>query len=305
MAHGSHSSSLHQDVLLGHHHHHCLARFLLGGCWCLLLALTVNALRIALLAVGIAFPDLLPFNVMDPIPHTAIGLAMVAIVTIGLLIWTSGDSRRIRPGPFTAPQQELGSTFGGTLMPALFAVVFCVFAFVIHTIEPRPVDATSEMPAPQLPHYVAGFTARPVPLTGQELEYFAKYGGAAARAAYGPYGLLLVTTASPLRHLHDPSVCLGGMGFDVALIGTDHTTTSTLYRASRRTEHAHEHYLVRVSYQSDGGEMASSIAEVVWRWLRAPGSRWTMIQRIEPSRSSADRGARRWEAAIRRAFNFA
>ena len=94
------------------------------------------------------------------------------------------------------------------------------------------------------------------------------------------------------------------MGFGVRLRGTDHGSGSTVYTAERAGNKEAARYTVRVSYRSDRGHSASSIGEVVWRWLSEPDSRWTMVQRITPEHAlvSAD-AARRWEAAMRRAYN--
>ena len=273
---------------------------LTGGLVCLVLALAGNTLRIVLLAMGIAFADLLPVSVMDPVPHTIIGLTMVMQVTLGMLLW----QRRLPPDQVSS--RALPDTKPvGKGRPALrfaFALTFCAGAFAMSTIEPQPVDASQPLPHPITPGFAGGFTATPVALTEQERKYFAQFGGSAARSAYGPYGLLLVSTTSPLRHLHDPAVCLGGVGFDVRFVGTNHETSTSVYRARRGSEE----YLVSVSYQAADTRLASSVAEVVWHWMHEPGQRWTMIQRIEPLSPNIDPlTTRRWQAAIRRAFNLA
>ena len=95
------------------------------------------------------------------------------------------------------------------------------------------------------------------------------------------------------------------MGYRVKLLGTDFISNSTVYRAYRPDPGAvDQSYLVRVSYLSDGGVTARNVSEVVWHWLRAPGSRWTMVQRIVPDHPAVDSASTDlWESAMRRAFN--
>ena len=271
---------------------------------------------------------------MAPLPHSLIGLVMIVAVTVGLLAWSrrqaSTSNRypgarqvhlahlRHLPIPPHLPHPPHRTTTIRLLRrpgyQLLFAVLFVTSAALINTISPKPLDASPQLPPPNVPLYAGGFHATPIDLSSQEKQYFTQYGGSAQRASYGPFGLLLVETASPLRHLHDPMVCLRGMGMQVELIGTDHATASTSYIASQPltagTDDTPNRYLVRVSYRSDHDQTATSIAEVVWLWLRNPNHRWTMIQRInpidaefEPTLRNLDRDAQSWETAIQRAFN--
>jgi len=292
-----------------------------GALACLALALAGNGARIALLAAGIARPGDLPFHVMDPVPHSLIGLSLVGLVTLALL----GLSHRLpvarvpdaparrAPGDGTgaAPTRVLRGPAGYPLR-LLCSLCFLAFALSVSAIQPRPVDSSPRVSSPVVPRFAAGFVSEDHPLTPQEAGYFERYGGGAARARFGPFGLLLVSTGSPLRHLHDPTICLGALGYRVRLVGTDHDARSTVYVAERPhadvdahgNGDADERYLVRVSYVSSTGEVASSIAEVVWLWLHAPGSRWTMVQRVLPQSPDIEpRTAAEWDAAMRRAFN--
>ena len=41
-------------------------------------------------------------------------------------------------------------------------------------------------------------------------------------------------------------------------------------------------YRVEASFLGPDGTSASSVSEVVWRWLEAPGSSWALVERISP-----------------------
>ncbi len=303
---------------------------LFGALAAFMLGLFGNSLRIVLLALGIVHAEVLPFHVMDPLPHTVIGLVIVALVSIGLYALTAlyptsasfldastaAHTPALTPALSQRRARWLRADFfqAGWSRSRSAAFLFLPGALLISALQPRPVDVAPPISPPEMPLAVAGFLQRAESLTPLEQNYFEQYGGSAARAAYGPFGLLLVSTASPLRHLHDPTICLSGAGFDVRLLGTDHATGSTLYRAQAPQHHAPA-YLVRVSYISNHGERASSVAEVVWRWLRQPQSRWTMVQRVVPEAKEFVIGAsawhqpalhplaNEWDLAVRRAFN--
>jgi hypothetical protein len=150
----------------------------------------------------------------------------------------------------------------------------------IVVLPPQPVDVARPQPALRLPGYIAVFAAQPGALTAQEQTYFTRYGGGAARAAYGPYGLLVVSTTAPLRHLHAPEECLAGAGHAVRYLGqTGGPIPSAAYRS---TDPQGQVWRVTVTYVSERGERTTHVAEAVWRWLQAPGTTWRMIQRIAP-----------------------
>ena len=285
---------------------------MVGAAFCLVVALVANGCRISILATGIAHADRLPFAVMDPIPHAAIGLLMVCLVTGCLVLWWDRATRRnsrVASNTREVSREDVESSVGTPLSQAgsvrlIVAAAFCAFATTIGLWTVRPLDAGEPLAAPELPVFVAGYRSLPDPLSEQEQRYFGAFGGGAARASYGPFGLLVVRSGSPLRHLHDPSVCLGGLGFDVALLGTNHSTNTTVYNAERTSGDGMERYLVHVSYVSDQGQVATSIAEVVWRWLNDTDTRWAMIQRVLPLSNAADSvPAELFDAAILRAFN--
>lgn len=264
-----------------------------GLAWCGALALLGNALRISFLAIGIAFGQPVGIDVMAPVPHTVIGLVVVGFVTLGLVRWAA----RVTP---SSPHPGRATFKLPPQLRLYAATAFASTALAVGWLPTRPADASAPLPPPAAPLYAAGLTAAGAPLSPQEAAYFNRFGGSAARASYGPYGLLVVSTQSPLRHLHDPAICLRGMGYQVVLLGTDHATSSTIYQAERGTQA----YRVHVTYQAANQQLASSIGEVVWRWLADPSQRWTMIQRIEPMDPSLDPATtQRWHVAIRRAFN--
>ncbi len=274
---------------------------------CVSLALLGNGLRIAMLALGIVYEEQLGFSVMAALPHSLIGLVVVAMVSTTLIAMTRfyADTRyplnttRSRSVPLGGASHP-PSTLKRPLPRLVFALGFVLFALLVSAIQPRPLDASPVRSAPEIPWVAAGFLRSAAPLSAQEQRYFERYGGGAARAAFGPYGLLLVTTASPLRHLHDPLICLRGAGFAVDMLGTDHVRGATLYRA----EQGRDRYLVEVTYRSDAGQLAMSVAEVVWHWLQDPTVGWTMTQLVIPETPGVENlRTAEWRSAIRRAFN--
>lgn len=276
-----------------------------GGVAALAAALFFNTVRIAVLAVGIV--EDLP--VMAAPWHELIGVVSIAGATLVMLVWAS----RIPAGRFAAGESGPGSLSGGSwlrqattrlagtprlALPAAAAFMFA--AVVIVSLEPEPVDVSGPVAVPGLPHYVAGFAARPVPLSTVEQDYFIRFGGAARRANYGPFGLLLVRTGSPLRHLHAPDVCLEGAGHAVEYLGTDFSgIPSAVYRSRDPTGQL---WRVQVSFVSSTGQIASSVSEAVWHWLLDPDTVWTMVERISPWHLPAPR-QEQWEAGVARAFN--
>jgi hypothetical protein len=168
---------------------------------------------------------------------------------------------------------------------------------LIIIVPARPVDVARKNPPLELPARLGRHPARSEPLTSQEAAYFTQYGGSAARAAYGPNTLTMVRTSAPLRHLHAPDECLRGVGHSVRHMGTRFTPIPTAtYRADAPDGSA---WRVEVSFVSSHDERAASVGEAVWQWLKAPGTTWTMIQRVTPwSEPDAD-----FESAVIRALD--
>lgn len=281
----------------------------------------LNVLRITLLALGLAYPPW-GLDVMAPTPHTLIGLVCLALLVVSLLCWVRRWPKfESQPGSramtVTAPKamRLIPVWAGSSWVSALAASAFVLLAMFIVRLDPQPLDRTARLPTPYLPMVVSGFPRRDAPLSKSEQTYYETYGGVGVKATYGGFGLLVVRTGAPIRHLHAPDVCLTGMGFLVDSMGTDLLPVPTaVYRATRRS--TGEIWQVRVNYVADDGVVVASLSEVAWRWLKSPDSRWTMVQRLVPWSSSASAlspgqlGARRipyeaqaWDTAVLRAFN--
>ena len=258
-------------------------------------AFIANAVRISLLAAGMARPQLvLGADVMAQPWHDIVGLVPLALAALPVLIW----ARRCRQTPL-CPRRRGSDAFrwtvpdrvrrdgawieahrGPSLRPLGSAVCFAVLAVAIVSLPHRPLDVVSADLAIELPARIAGNLAIPVSLNPTERAYFTRYGGFAAKASYGANGLLVVRTTSPLRHIHAPEDCLRGLGFEVEYLGIDRDPLpSATYRA--RTPEG-DAYIVRVSFVSDRGHVTGNVAEVVWKWLGAPTVAWSAVQRITP-----------------------
>ncbi len=299
-------------------------RLLVGVSLSLFLVWLLNAIRIALLALGLVYPPW-GLDVMSPPLHSAIGLLCFAVLALALLAWarrapvTGSDprTRKLRISPATAPQAwGMQPGVDKPYRALASATAFVLVALVVVRLDAQPFDRTASLTPPYAPLVLAGESRRAAVLTEQELNYYQTYGGAATKASYGSNGLLLVRTGAPIRHLHAPDVCLGGMGYQVELMGTDLSSVPTaVYRAQSIA--SGEVWQVRVSYLADNGEVTASLSEVAWHWLRSPNTRWTMVQRLVPWPLSAQGpvvaggprsrlippAAADWDQAVLRAFN--
>ena len=139
-----------------------------------------------------------------------------------------------------------------------------------------------------------------VSLSPLERAYFTRYGGGAARKTYGTFGLLVVDTTTPLRHLHAPDECLRGAGHKVEFISNHRSGLPTaLYRS---TDPDGRQWRVAVSFFDQAGRTATSVAEAVWQWLRHPGGTWRMVQRVTPwTTPDTERGL--WDDVVSRALD--
>ncbi len=254
-------------------------RAALGALLTLAAATLGNSLRIVVLAAGMVHREALGgVDVLAEPWHSTIGLIALTLSALPLLLWArrGGDAVSV---PAT-PANIRSDTLRLLSVKPLAGLAFLAACGAIVTLPPQPVDVARPLPAPQLPGYIAIFAAQPGALTTQERDYFTRYGGGAARAAYGPYGLLVVSTSSPLRHLHAPEECLAGAGHAVRYLGqTNAPIPSAMYRS---TDPQGQVWRISVTYVSDRGEWTTHVAEAVWRWLQAPGATWRMIQRIAP-----------------------
>ena len=257
----------------------------------LLSAWASNVLRLVLLALGLARA----VPVMEAPWHEAIGLATLALGALPILGWArriKGTHTFIFHRSFGSQVLEIEGTRPRLTPQELKGVrplylrglplLFLLAALVVVNLPAHPVDVAHATRAPALPTALGGWTSNPEPLSAVEQAYFTRYGGAASRASYGPYGLLLVSTSAPLRHLHAPDECLRGSGFAVRYVGVSRgALPSAIYRS---VDDQGRRWRVAVSYVSSDGAWATSVAEAVWHWLSQArrGETWTLVERIAP-----------------------
>jgi len=250
----------------------------------LLAALIGNILRITMLAAGVAIgPARLGFDVMAQPWHDIVGLIALGAAAPVMIVWArAASSAPLEPIP-QAPRPAAGRA------PGWVAVAFLLAAAGIVVAPRNPLDVAPRDVAIAAPERIGDSSATPLPLTQRERAYFEQYGGAAVKAAYGPYALLLARTTSPLRHLHAPDECLRGLGYRVAYLGMRfEPVPSAVYRAVAPDGRA---YRVEVSFQSSSGHTAASVSEAVWLWLTDRSTVWTAIQRVFPEEADASQRA--------------
>jgi len=253
-----------------------------GGALALAAACVGNVLRITLLAAGVALgPDRLGFDVMAQPWHDIVGLVALAAVCPVLILWARGVSpapaKTVTSVAAVPPRIESTSRTWA-------ASAFLLAAVAIIATPARPVDVAARDISIAAPERIGDLRAAALPLSDRERAYFEQYGGAAAKAAYGPFALLLTRTTSPLRHLHAPDECLRGLGYRVSYLGMRFAPIpSAHYRAVALDGTA---YRVEVSFLSDRGHRAASVSEAVWLWLADRSTVWTAVQRISPESAS-------------------
>lgn len=291
-------------------HRQPAALALLGVGVTLLIGYTANVGRIVVLALGLAFPGSMPLgiDVMAQPWHDLIGLTFLGLAGAAVLGW--GRVARILAarmdtgaivgsGGATHRRQPLPERDRARLLPApggaLMGLIFFALSLLVLALPRAPVDVSQGVDPLSLPVVMAGHRGVPVPLMAREQAYFTRYGGVAAKAQYGPFGLLMVRSAAPLRHLHDPGDCLRGLGFQVTYLGTRFAGfPSALYKATAPDGTA---YRVAVSFRADDGRLAAHVSEAVWWWMAGGSRHWTMIQRISPWDLPGD-DLTRWQAAV-------
>lgn len=260
----------------------------------LLAAIVGNSLRLSLLALGLAYPQWIGgLPLMEAPWHELLGLLCLGLSGVPLLLW----ARRVPARPM--PSTTIGASEPMRIGP-LGAGLFAAACAAILLLPAHPMDVARPLPPPPMPSMLGGHAQIPATLTAAEQRYFSQFGGGASRASYGPFGLLQVSTTAPLRHLHAPDECLRSIGFDVRYIGLEHRgIPSALYRATAPDGRV---WRVAVTYVSDDGQLAGSVGEAVWRWLRRGGGRWTQVQRAAPWETPPAERAR-FEAGVARALD--
>ena len=238
-----------------------------------------NSLRIVALTVGLVHREALGgLDVFAEPWHSTLGLCTLGLSALPLLLWAHNARGAVVLLPPTSPATSTPPLFP-TVKPWV-GLTFLLACAGIVMLPPQALDVARPQSAPQLPDRIALFAAQPGALTDKEQAYFTRYGGGAARAAYGPFGLLVVSTSAPLRHLHSPEECLTGNGHTVRYLGqTGGVTPSAVYRS---TDPQGQSWRITVSFVSERGGWTPHVAEAIWRWLQAPGTTWRMVQRIAP-----------------------
>ncbi|WP_298256355.1 exosortase T [uncultured Litoreibacter sp.] len=240
---------------------------LLGGLSVIGVSILGNALRISLLAGGLA----LGIDTMEPWLHNAIGLFTLMATAIPVLM-----VYRPQPRAVVVPKSAVIKLPKGLHGPVVFVAL--VAAVGIVNAPKRPMDLSAPVVAAELPMQLLGQRAKPIALSETEQRYFTAYGGTAQKVQYGPMGVNIVRTTSPLRHLHSPETCLLGMGFAVRFLGTTYDPLpSSVYEATGPDGRV---WIVSVSFVSDDGQQTASVGEAVWSWLSGASRSWQSVQRI-------------------------
>ncbi|MFB6371796.1 MAG: exosortase T [Bradymonadaceae bacterium] len=284
-------------------------------------ALVANSLRIALLAAGLAHEARLGIDVMNQPWHDAVGLVCLAVGFVPLLMWGryvyDGEDEAVAKGGATpslalqrwdavpdvpgrqrcrrtkdscdSREDTVATGASATASRALSAAGFLIVATTVLFVPHNPVDVAESAGEITLPDRLDGHHVQPRELQSYEKAYFQKFGGGVAKATYGPHTLLVVETSAPLRHLHAPDACLGGAGYEVETLGKTHGALPSASYLARKDGQA---WRVDVTYVSDTGRVATSVAEAVWYWLKSPETTWRAIQRFHPAEISPRRRAR-------------
>ncbi len=284
-------------------------RGVLGVLLLLVCAAASNAVRIALLALGLAYPEFVGgIDVMAQPWHDMIGLVCLFLGALPLLYFAGRSYRKVRRYHPIVLQLRHGYSRalqrdGWWLAPAMHrgwkwktisSFAFLICAIAITRIQGAPVDVSPELPPLHLPYAMESYIGRDVPLSEKEQVYFTRYGGQAQKKRYGENQLLIIRTASPLRHLHAPDECLRGAGYRVEYGGVQYDPIPTaLYKVTAPDGSV---WRVAITFAGGGGHY-TSVAETVWHWMQKPDGVWTAVQRIAPWNASPEE-TRRWDDAV-------
>jgi len=186
-----------------------LTHALVGGAAITCVAVLSNGLRISLLAAGLANG----IDTMAPALHTGIGLGALAAAALPVVLF-------YRPRPAPANRRQIPALALPRLIHIPAVLLALGLALAVVNAPQQPLDRSSPVNQAELPGQLLGHRIENISLSNMERAYFATYGGTAQKARFGPVGVNLVRTASPLRHLHSPATCLLGMGYSVRFLGT-------------------------------------------------------------------------------------
>ena len=246
-------------------------------------AAAANILRISVLAIGLAEPERFGgISVMEQPWHDIIGLSALSLVCMAVILWAERIWRPSSGLPAEDRSDSVPPAGGPKALGSRIALSIAALgvAGAIVSLPRTAMDVAQAAEPGELPLAIEGYQRQPVPLSAREAQFFTQFGGWAAKAEYGPHGLLVTRTTSPLRHLHAPDDCLRGLGFDVQYLGAVFEPIPTaVYRAvapdGRR-------YRIDVSFISDRGAVTTNVATAVWLWLQGEARSWTAVQRISP-----------------------
>lgn len=241
-------------------------------------ALVANALRVVVLFEG----ALRAIPLHDEPWHTLLGAAVLAVASLpvfGVGLRVPGrQARWQRPFGVDPPPRRTA------VRPAVAAAVLVCAAGLVAFTPEKPLDVSRPLSGWTLPAVIGDAVGGPLPPSALEHRYYEQYGGSLQKRVYEDeagltHTVVLVRTGAPLRHLHGPDLCLIGAGHTVTRIGVRHASTpSVVYRSVAPDGRA---WRVEASFVSDSGESATSVSEVLWRWL-ARRQAWSLVERITP-----------------------
>ncbi len=232
-----------------------------------------NAARI----VGLFLGAMAELPIAEEPLHSLFGLAGLLLGALPLVFAARALPAREPSGPSDA---ELPSPLRFAA-PALATVALVALVFV----PERPLDVQARASAASLPERLGAFHGTPLQLSEAEERQLQRWGGQVEKRAYddglgAPIVALVSHTRAPLRHLHGPDRCLAAAGHRVERLGVrPGAVPVTLWRSTAPDGRV---YRVETSLVSDRGEAAASIPEAIFRWARAPGATWTLVQRLTP-----------------------